>query len=173
MYHAATFFSRSFSALAKSAILSKARWSSGMILASGARGPGFKSRTSPIFVALLNPCLGYRAVNHLNPRDSSGLYTLLLQTPCHISTATTHIGSSCACSGGQSHFVSSGDWSPAKVNHTTVHAGYRHSKDEVVIQVLYSTDGHLVLITRLLSMSKIQAFYTMCYTDDAKQWLYV
>ena len=33
-----------------SRLSSKARWSRGMIRASGARGPGFKSRTSPCFI---------------------------------------------------------------------------------------------------------------------------
>ncbi len=50
-----------------------------------------------------------------------------------------------------------------KNNHTTV-SRRRHCDSEVVIR---STNGHLLLITRLLSLSKIRAllrgFYTMRY----------
>ena len=34
--------------------MSVARWSRGMICASDARGPGFKSRTSPTFTTFLD-----------------------------------------------------------------------------------------------------------------------
>ncbi len=92
---------------------------------------------------------------------------------CPMSTATTHIGSSCACSGGQSRSWSRFcKWfgqskavpvSYPKTNHTTV-SRCRHCDGEVVY---HSTNGHLILITHLLSLSKIRAllreFYTMRY----------
>ncbi len=64
----------------------------------------------------------------------------------------------------------------SKTNRTTV-LRCRHCDGEMVI---HSTNGQLVCITRLLSLSKIQAilrvFYTVrytCYIDDAKWWLYI
>ncbi len=83
---------------------------------------------------------------------------------CPISTATTHIGSSCACSGGKSSFfffylvlVTALSQSKAvqdshpETYHTTVSRS-RHCDD-----VIHSTNGHLVLSSRLLSLSTIQA----------------
>ncbi len=71
--------------------------------------------------------------------------------------------SSCKSSSGQPH----------KTNHTPVSL-CRHCDGDVVI---HSTNDHLILITRLLSISKIRAlliaFYTMRYIDYAKGWLYV
>ncbi len=79
-------------------------------------------------------------------------YSLLFH--CPISTATTHIGSSCACSYGQGRF---GNWSrpikssssqPPQTNHTNV-SSCHHCDDEVVIHL---ANGHLILITRLVSL---------------------
>ncbi len=57
-------------------------------------------------------------------------------------------------------------------NHTTV-SSCRYCDGEVVI---HWTNGHLVLNTHLLSLSKfrtlLRAFYTRRYIDDAKVWLY-
>ena len=44
----------------------RASWSSGMIRASGARGPGFKSRTSPKFLSDLSFNGEKKALNTLN-----------------------------------------------------------------------------------------------------------
>ncbi len=81
----------------------------------------------------------------------------------------TLIGSSHACSGGQSHFgfvfVDGLCQSKAvlvshpKTNHTTV-SHYRHCDGEMV----QYTNGHLDLITRLLSLSKVKALLRACYT---------
>ncbi len=96
---------------------------------------------------------------------------IVLSMTISTATCTTQIGSSCACSGGQSLFwsrfrkwprpIKSSSGQPSQTNQTTVPC-CRHCDGEVVIN---STNGHLVLITHLLSSSKIRAlpraFYTM------------
>ncbi len=105
----------------------------------------------------------------------------LPQDHCPMSTANIHIGSSCACGGGQSRFglvLVNGlanqkqFWSAIQTNHITV-SRCRHCYGEVVT---HSTNSHVVLIAHLLSLSKIRAvlraFYTMRYIDAGKGWLY-
>ncbi len=50
-----------------------ARWSRGMILASGARGPGFKSRTSPNFNHVYRPKQNYK---HVEASETRGLFAV-------------------------------------------------------------------------------------------------
>ncbi len=71
--------------------------------------------------------------------------------------------------GNCSRSIKSSSGQPPRANHTTV-SRCRHFDGEVII---YSTNGHLVLITRLLSLRKNQAgnsqsIYTVRYVDDAK-----
>ncbi len=97
---------------------------------------------------------------------------------CPISTAATHIGSSCACSDGQSRFgrwsrpIKSNSGQPPQTNHTTV-SRYRHCGGVVVI---HSINGHRVLhyvITQLLSLSQIRPpLRAITHGDDAKGWWY-
>ena len=58
-----------------------ARWSRGMILASGARGPGFESRTSPIYNTFF--------FKYLLLRDDKHTKKLFLVTKMHLGKART------------------------------------------------------------------------------------
>ncbi len=93
---------------------------------------------------------------------------------CPISAATTHIGSSRTCSGSQSRFglvlVDGLDQSKAvPVRHPKAIIQLAvscccHCDGEVVID---STNGHLVLITHLLSLSKIRALNSYSVLHNA------
>ncbi len=118
------------------------------------------------------------ATTHTGPISTATTHTGPIGTAAThtgpIGTATTHTGSSCASSGGLSRFglvlvTGLSQWktvsgSPLRTNHSTV-SRCRYCDGEVVRHL---TNGHLVLITRLLSMSKNQAllktFYTIRYT---------
>ena len=145
-----------------------------------------RSNVSIQYHILTNVSIQYHVLTnvgvHASQRHKKNIFSR--SGHCPISKAATHIGSSCACGSGQGRFVffrvtglGQSKAVPGSHDHEPIiplFSRCRHCGGRVV---MHSTNDHPVFITRMLSLSKIQAFlrtfYVRRYREAAKRCLCV